>query len=416
MISLIILLMLAPPDTLTIEQCYRLAESNHPLQRELPLIDGISALEQETLDARFLPEVSLRSQAIYQSDVPALPISLPGVTSPTISKDQYKASLNVNTLLYDGGLTSLQRDLQHLQHDLSREEINVQLYQLRQQIDAAYFGVLLQDARLSSLEVFADDLRARHEQVLAAVRAGIMLPGNADVLEVERIKIEQQQLEAGADRRTALAVLSRLIGEPLDADVTLSAPDPPTGPSSSGERLRPEYDVFDTTKSLLAEREALAARKNRPRLIGFAEAAYGRPPGLDFFNDSFRPYYSLGVQMQWPVWDWRATTRERQSLALQRERVQAQEEAFSLGISIAAQKSLDDFERLEALLERDDEIILLRERIAAQAASQLEAGVITATEYLIEGNAAHQARLARTLHEIQLAFAHTQYATTVGIP
>ena len=416
MILLLTILFITPPDSISLDVCYQLAEAHHPLQNDRALIDEISALKIDNLKVRFLPALSLRSQATYQSHVPTLPFSVPGTSPPTISKDQYRLSLNATSLLFDSGLTTGQRKLEKIQQDLSQQEISVKLYQLKDQINAAFFGVLIQDARLASLAILAQDLQAKHEQILAGVRADAVLQGNADVLEVEILKVAQQQTEARTDRMTALAVLSELTGTQFAETDTLIRPVFDAPETSSREIDRPELKVFELNRSLLAEQQNLSLRKSRLHISTFAEASYGRPAGLDIFDNTLQPFYSFGLQMQWPFWDWQRGQRERQTLALQQERTTVQEEAFTQQITVASQKALHDIDKLKAMILRDAEIVVLRERIADMAASQLNNGVITATEYLTERNAMHQAQLTRDLHEIQLAFAHIQFNTLSGTP
>lgn len=416
MILLLTLLFIAPPDSISLDACYQLAEAHHPLQNERALINEISALKIDNLNVRFLPALSLRSQATYQSHVPTLPFSVPGTSPPTISKDQYRVSLNATSLLFDSGLTAGQRKLEKIQQDLSQQELSVKLYQLKDQINAAFFGVLIQDARLASLALLAADLEAKHAQMLAGVRADAVLQGNADVLEVEILKVSQQQTEAQTDRTTALAVLSELTGTAFEETDTLIRPPHNEYAVALPEIDRPELNVFELNRSLLAQQQELSARKSRLQISTFAEASYGRPAGLDIFDNTFQPFYSFGLQMQWPFWDWRRGQRERATLALQQERATVQEDAFTQQITVASQEALHNIDKLNALIERDAEILVLRERIADMAASRLANGVITATEYLIERHALQQAQLTRDLHEIQLAFAHVQFKTLSGTP
>ena len=46
--------------------------------------------------------------------------------------------------------------------------------------------------------------------------------------------------------------------------------------------------------------------------------------------------------------------------------------------------------------------------------SDIDNGVITATDYLAERNAEHQARLTQALHRLQLIQAQVQYLTILG--
>lgn len=402
----------ALPDTLDLAQCYREAEAHYPLQQHVALQEAITALRVENLDVGYLPALSLNGQAAYYSDVVDFAETLPGAALPHISQDQYKVALTVDQLVYDGGRIARQKALERAQRDLTQQEVAVSVYTLREQVNAAYFGVLLRQAQAASLETLEADIRARLDLVRSRVAQGVALAAQADVLEAERIKIRQQQAEVTANRRAALAMLGTLMGRSLGEEEALALPE--VAIAEAEARQRPEYEVFALTKTRLAEQEKAAALKNRPRITSFAEAAFGRPTGLDFLETDFKPFYSLGLRVQWPFWDWRTSRREREALALQQQMVTAQEETFDQQITVAVQQEIRDIARLEELLQSDQEIIDLRERITAQATSQLENGVMTATDYLIERNAEHQARLTQQLHRIQLAQARVQYATTIG--
>lgn len=410
---LVLTLFTTAPDTLSLDACYQEAVAQYPLRQQLALQDAVTALRVENLNARYRPSLAVSGQASYQSEVPEIALNLPGAAPPSVSKDQYKVALNVDQLIYDGGLIAGQKRLERVQRDLSQQEVAVELYNLRAQVNAVFFGVLLAQAQQASLQTLEADVQARLDLIRSRVAQGVVLESNADVLAAEVIRIRQQQIEVAANRRAALASLGTLLGRPLADDVVLAVPDVTVEPTAE-QRQRPEYEVFDLTKTRLAAQEALAARKLRPQVVSFAEAAYGRPPGLNFFRDEFRPYYSVGLRVRWSFWDWHTSRRERETLVLQQEMVEAREETFTQQIDVAVQQELHDIARLEELLESDAEIIALRERITAQAASQLENGVLTATEYLTERNAEHQARLTRDLHRIQLAQARVRHLTTIG--
>ncbi|MDZ4701259.1 MAG: TolC family protein [Rhodothermales bacterium] len=412
MIALLLALWaIAPADTIRLDTCYRLAEAHHPRRQEFALHDEIAALRLDNLDARFLPTLSLQSQATYQSAIPSFPITLPGASGPTISHDQYRVSLSVDQLVYDGGVVRRQQALERLQRDAAQQEVAVDLYRVRDQVNVAYFGALAAETRLASLQTFAEDLASRHRRLEAQVRAGLVTPGNADVMAVERLRVDQQVAEAESASKTALAVLSELIGQP--ADGPLAWPEAPDA-AFENQRARPEYAAFALQTDLLASQQALAGLKTRPRVVSFAEAAYGRPAGLDLFDDRFQPFYSFGLRVQWGFWDWRVSQRDREALTLQQDVVAAREEVFTRQLDLAAVEHGQAIERLEALLVQDEEIIMLRARITEAAASQLDNGVLTATDFLIERNAEQQARLTRDLHALQLLKSRIDYATALA--
>jgi hypothetical protein len=66
------------------------------------------------------------------------------------------------------------------------------------------------------------------------------------------------------------------------------------------------------------------------------------------------------------------------------------------------------------LLATDDAIIELKTQVKEASKSQLENGVITASDYLREVNAEDQVRQTRILHDLQLLQAMLNYSTTAG--
>lgn len=415
MFLLVALLFFQPaPDTLTLGEAYRQAEAHHPLRAQVGLREEIADQRLHNLQTRYYPSVTLGGQATYYSDVPEIPLAAPGAAFPELEKDQYKLALTINQVVYDGGMVAAQQALERARSDLDQQQVDVETYSVRAQVGDAFLRVLLLDAQLESLATLHEDIAAKRAQAQALVNRGVALPGNVDVLTAERLKVEQQMAEAAAYRRAARNVLAELLGRPLADDDVLALPDFDFPEARIDASQRPEFRAFALQRTLLDVQQTLAARQNRPTVAAFAETAYGRPAALNFFETDFKPFYTLGLRMNWKAWDWRASRREREVLALQQEMVDAQEAAFARGLRIAAEQHRADIERLRAVLETDAEIIALRQRVEAQAASRFANGVITATDYLAERNAVHQAELARLLHRIQLAQAQVRYLNILG--
>ncbi len=410
----LILLVITPADTVRLSWLYERALANHPLQREQQLYDSIAETHVQQLRTRFLPSVAMEGQASYQSDVPSIPVSQPGASPPSISEDQYKVSVRVSQLIYDGGVTARQRMVERANRDLQRQHVSVDLYQLREQINQSYFTALLLDARLASLETLKNDLRSRLNQVQAQVQAGAVLSSNADVLRAELLDIEQRQLETRGRRRAAQSTLVELIGEPLPENPAFALPEISVDTTRIDYEQHPQYQALERQKELLYQQEVLTARQTLPRISTSAQLAYGRPPGMNIFENDLQPFYTAGLNIRWDVWNWHANRHEQQALALRQELIDARQESFEQQMAAAVQGAVQEIRQFEQQIERDQQIVELRERIASRAASQMENGVITATEYLQERNVEHQARLDQRMHRIQLVEAKVKYLTTIG--
>jgi len=411
---IVLSLIAAPADTLSLSQAYRYAIEAYPLRQQIGLQETISELRARNLEVRRLPALSLRGQAVYYSDVAE--ISLPAVSGslPRPAKDQYKLALGIDQLVYDGGVTSQLRQLESVQRDLEEGKVEVELYRLKEQVNVAFFGALVFEAQANVLDLLRSDLNAKQGVVRSLVENGVSLQSNADVLAAEQLSAEQQYVEARSNGEWARAVLSELIDRTIEPDDVLLAPALDDAERLTPERDRPEFRVFDLGRTALKGEVELIRRRNRPSLSVFAESAFGRPPGLDLFETDFQLFYSAGVRMNWNPWKWRSSRRSRTILSLQQGLLDSEERSFSKQMAITLQRHISDIARLRQQIKSDDEAVTLRARITRQAASQLENGVITSTDYLTERNAESRAQLALEIHRIQLAQARAQYLTTIG--
>ena len=128
-------------QTLTLEDCYSLATKIILYQKQTGLIQQKSSYEIEALSKGKLPKIDVNAQATYQSDVIGLPTSLPGVQS--LNKDQYRATLDVNQLVYNGGIIDANAKLKEAQTKTQQQLIEVSLYQIKLESVNISFSILL---------------------------------------------------------------------------------------------------------------------------------------------------------------------------------------------------------------------------------------------------------------------------------
>jgi hypothetical protein len=94
--------------------------------------------------------------------------------------------------------------------------------------------------------------------------------------------------------------------------------------------------------------------------------------------------------------------------------VLTQRNTFLFNTSVTLKQQNADIVRYQQLIQSDNEIVDLRDSIKQTSAVQLQNGVITANDYLLDINAEAQARQDRNLHEIQLLLSQYNHKTTAG--
>src|ERR1700730_2018713 len=136
-------------QTLTLDQANALARQNYPLIRQKDLIRQTADITIGNLSKAYLPQISLSGQASYQSDVTTVNIPIPGIVIQPLDKDQYKIIVaDLNQVIYDGGLTGEQKQIQRLNAEVEDQKLEVELYKLQERVNQVYLSVLYTDAQI----------------------------------------------------------------------------------------------------------------------------------------------------------------------------------------------------------------------------------------------------------------------------
>lgn len=397
---------------LTLEKAWEEAIQQFPLTRQRALISRTASLSIENLSRGYLPQLSLSGQASYQSEVTRVSIPLPGVNIEPLSRDQYRAVLDVNQLLYDGGAIRQQQQLQRVQAAAEEEKIEVQYQQLKERIRQLYLGVLLLDEQMKQLALVQQDLQAGISRVEAQVQFGTAFRSALATLQAEYLHAEQRMVELRAGRTALLDMLGLFLNRTLPNDTRFVQPTveaPPPQPVIERSELR----LLRLQDSVLQLQSGLLDVRNRPRVSLFVQGGYGRP-GLNMLKNAFDPYYIAGVRFNWSLSGWYTSRREKEILRMNRQALGLQAENFLLQTNVQLKQQHAEINKYRALVATDDRIIALRTQVKLAAQAQLEQGVITAADYIREVNAEDQARLSKILHQLQLLQAQLNYQTITG--
>ena len=398
-----------PAPALTLGQCYELAEAQAPLRRQLALNEAQAANNRTRLAAQLrLPQLAVNGQASYQSEVTKIPLDAPGISIPTLSKDQYRLTLDATQTLFDGGATRRQQELETLNAQVSNQQVAVSLYRLREQVNGLYFGTLLTDENIRLRQGLRADLQQRRQALLARRANGIATGQDVARLDAEVLSLAQLLRELAATRAGLLRQLGELLGQPLPPDTRLETPAAlPTAVS------RPEPALYARQKELLAGQQKLADARLAPRLSLFGQLGYGRPT-LDFLRNDFHGYGLAGVRLNWNLNNYYTCRQDRETIRLGLDAVAVQQAAFEQGQRVALAGQQTAVDRAQTLLTTDAELIGLRQKIQATAAVQLDNGLIGFSDYFTEANNLTLARLNEQLHRLQLLQAQAELQTTRG--
>lgn len=408
--GLLIACSVAAQSTLKLEEAQVKAAANYPLLRQKALVQQQAQIGVASLQKNYLPQLSLGAQATYQSEVTQLPIKLPNVNVDPLSKDQYRALLDVNQLIYDGGVIKQQQSLQRMSEQVAAQQVEVEMQKLRERINQIYLGALLLEYQLGQTAIVEKDIQAGLNRIKAQVSNGTAVKAAQASLEAELIRNQQRAIELRYSKQGLLDVLAVWMGDSTGVQYQLQKP---AQEIVAAAISRPELRYFMLQDSVYQLQAKLVDQKTAPKLSAFAQGGYGRP-GLNMLKNEFDFFYTTGLRLQWSISSLYTNKQEKELTRISSRMNEVQKDQFMLQTNAALRQQLAEVNKYKQLLATDQQLIGLRVKVKETAAAQLENGLITPADYVREVQAEDQARQNALIHEMQLLQAIIQYNTISG--
>jgi outer membrane protein TolC len=401
---------LSAQTTITLDQARQAALANSPNTADRQLYLDAGELRAKTVGDSWLPQVKAVAEGTYQSEVTEFDLSALGFPAITISPDQYHAGFEVQQTIYEFGANRAKRELALANAQAQAAGSDVALMNVKRQVDRLYAGVLQQQAGLQILRSRAADLNAQLAQVSSAVRNGVSLKSNEEVLKAEALATEQQIVTTATSLAQTVSALSIWTALPMDTSMTFTLPQAPA-PMATG--TRPELTAFSLQQSGMEWQAKLLRKGNLPHIGAFGNGYYGRP-GFNFLDNDFRTYGIVGLGINWNIAGYYTQDKQLKENTIQQKLIDGRKRQFELQQATDLDKEEKEIAKLDRIAELDSGIVASKTFVREAAASQLENGVITAQDYVTYQNAQDQAKLDLELHRIQAVMARIDHQLTQG--
>ena len=409
--SLALLTLLPAFGQTDLESCIKLAYDNYPQIEEYDLIEASRKYDVRSAATAWAPQLSISGKASWQSTVVEMPFDIPGMKFD-IPHDQYGVTADLTQQIWDGGATSIKRKLIDAGADVKSRQLEVNLYSIRSRVQNIFLGINLIDRQLALNEVLSANLRRTLEEMDARVDYGVAFASDRDQIKVSLLSCDQQKIALETDRRAYVKMLGMLTGRDMQ-DETFTEPEADSYKLSPAEISRPELALYDAqTKQIDLQKQQLNVNLT-PHFNLNLQAGYGRP-GLNMLSGKFDPYFVAGIRMQWNFGSFYTLKNDRSKSAAEAERIELARKSFLLNTSVEAMQKQSEIEKAADVMERDDEIIRLRQSIRETAENQYKEGVIKMNDYLNILDDEFNARLNQDIHAIQYIMAVLDYQNTIG--
>ena len=404
-VALMLLPMMAHGQTL--EECQQAAERNYPLIRQYGLIERTTDLTVSNLAKGWLPQITASAQATLQSDVVAWPDQMQtiyqqmGLDMKGLKKDQYKVGIDVQQMVFDGGVISSQRDIARQQGRVQEAQTEVTLYQVRRRVNEMYFGLLMLGEQIALNNDLQQLLAANEKKLASMFERGTASESDYQALKAERLNVMQQATTLDAQRRAVTRMLSAFCGievTKVEKPALIALP-------ASDAGMRPELKAIDAQHSLANAQERSLNAALRPKLSLFASGYYGYP-GYNMFEDMMSHDWSwngmVGARLSWNLGAFYTHRNDKTKIRLQRDMAETSREVFLFNNQLEQIQQNENIEKYRRLMTDDEEIIALRSSVRKAAESKLAHGIIDVNDLVKEINAENAARVQQSMHEINL--------------
>lgn len=394
-------------SSISLQEAYEKLEQRYPALQDDQLLRQIEQEQLDLIEAGRLPEIALKGDGRLQSTSTRIegdntPIE---IQQPLVGVKTY---LEANYILLDGGLQEIQKQLTSLEFAADQQQIEVQKFALRKNINQLFFQTTLLRTQEALFSISLQDLATRKESLQAGIENGVLLESELTKLEIKQLELESQKENIQFRIDGTLATLEDWLDIDLADDVVLEYPAFPNDQAES-TIARPEQELFDKQKAALLAKAELIDIKLKPKVNLFAQGGIGYPNPLNILDNGVAPYGLIGAGFTWTIKDWDKTKKEKSLLALQAQRIENAAETFDFNLDKQTAFFQSEVDRLYQQIEKSRTIASLQEDLLNNLAAQLDGGVITATDYLLQVNAELAARQKVAILEAELLSVRLNY-------
>ncbi len=392
----------------TLEECHRLAKENYPEIKRYELIDKSEQYNIKNALMAWAPQINISAQATYQSASPTYPevfnafLAMNGIDMLGIDKLQYKAAIDVNQNIWDGGYTKANLDIAKADAKTERKQNEIALYNLQSRVNDIYFGVLLLEERKSQTENLIEVLESNLSRIKVYQKNDIAMQSDVDAIEVEVLTAKQNLEQVKSSLKSYRQMLESFIGQSLK-DEKLQRPAMPQIANQTSNRA--ELQLFELQKEKLSSQRKLINSSLMPHFSLFGQVYYGYP-GLDMFKSMMENNPDLnaiaGIRMSWNLGGFYTKKNNLNKILIAERQIELQKDVFLFNTNLQLSQNNSEIERLKQALIEDEKIIDLRRSIRIAAESKMENGLIDATELLEKINQEASSLINRSQHEIEL--------------
>lgn len=380
---------------LSLNEARSMAHDNYPAIRQYRMIEQSRDFTLDNVMKGWLPQVSISAGAYGFTDILKSDKKMEQA-GMDMNNFMANASVMIKQSVYDGGQIAARKKVVWAESQVQKQQLDVSMYAINEQVDQLFFSILLLDEQLEQNALLQKDLATSEQTIRSMMTGGIANQTDLDAILVERLKAEQQNESLLASRQSYLRMLGVFVGKDLAA--AAETLEKPAQGYVRANVNRPELKYYASQNLLLDAQRKQLNTQLRPT-VGIFGMGMVHSKMSDMLNNGMMV---AGVSVSWNIGALYTRKNDIRKIEVQRQINDSQREVFLFNNRLQNEEANGAIASLKRQIEKDEEIVRLRESIRGKSDRKVELGTKSVNELVSDINAVSLARAQKAMHEIQL--------------
>lgn len=385
-------------QTVSLSDCRKMAHDNYPAIKQYNMVESMREYNVSNAVKGWFPQISIQAGAYAFTDI----INESEQTAQMgLSTKNHVASglIGIRQNIYDGGQINAVKNVANAQADVQKHQLDITMHQVYEQVEQIFFGILTIDEQLRQNEILQNDLDVSAGTIKSLISGGLANQSDLDAITVEQIKAQQQADALSTSRSAYINMLGVFIGKTLNDDITLEKPSMilPVAKNMWGQECSEMY-YYDSQNRLLESQRKQLDTKLRPT-IGLMGAGIIHSTVTDLAHNQT---VFGGITLSWNIGALYTRKNDIRKLDVKRRQNENMRETFLFNNRLQNEDNDGKISLLRKQLEKDSQIISLRENIRLSNETKVKLGTETVNELIRSINAVSNAKQQQSMHELQL--------------
>lgn len=380
---------------LSLNEARSMARDNYPAIRQYRMIEQSRDFTLDNVAKGWLPQVSISAGAYGFTDILKSDKKMEQA-GMDMNNFMANASVMIKQSLYDGGQIAARKKVVWAESQVQKQQLDVSMYAINEQVDQLFFSILLLDEQLKQNALLQKDLATSEQTIRSMMTGGIANQTDLDAILVERLKAEQQNESLLASRQSYLRMLGVFVGKDLAA--AAETLEKPAQGYVRANVNRPELKYYASQNLLLDAQRKQLNTQLRPT-VGIFGMGMVHSKMSDMLNNGMMV---AGVSVSWNIGALYTRKNDIRKIEVQRQINDSQWEVFLFNNRLQNEEADGAIASLKRQIEKDEEIVRLRENIRGKSDRKVKLGTKSVNELVSDINAVSLARAQKAMHEIQL--------------